>query len=86
MTVKFDEKLEAVDEKLEKIVERLGSIDTTLAVNTEQLKIHIKRTNILEAEIKPISKHVVMMETVFKAIGIVCSVVAFAAGFFKLVF
>jgi hypothetical protein len=83
---KVEHKIDAVDEKLDKIVERLGSIDTTLAVNTASLVEHVKRTNLLEAELKPVSKHVVMMETIFKVIGVVGSVAAFILGVAKILF
>lgn len=82
----IEEKVEKLDEKLDKVSERLNSIDITLAVNTESLVEHIKRTNLLEAELKPVSKHVIMMETGFKIVGIICSVLAFLAGVVKVFF
>jgi membrane carboxypeptidase/penicillin-binding protein PbpC len=81
-----DKRADAIDEKLEKITEKLSSIDVTLAVNTQSLVEHVKRTNLLEAELKPVSKHVVMMETTFKVIGIVGSAAAFILGCLKLIF
>jgi archaellum component FlaC len=83
---RVEDKIGAVDEKLEKIVERLSSIDTTLAVNTEQLKVHIRRTELLEEAVEPVKKHVAMVENSFKLIGIICSLAAFLLGVAKLIF
>lgn len=83
---KLEKKIDAVDEKLDKITEHLSSIDVTLAVNTESLVTHVKRTNLLEAELKPVTKHVAMVEGIFKAIGVVGSMAAFIVGLIKLIF
>jgi len=82
----LEEKVDKVDEKLDKIVEKISSIDVTLAVNTESLVQHIKRTNLLEEQLRPVSKHVAMMEGAFKVIGILASVAAFAVGIAKMIF
>jgi archaellum component FlaC len=83
---KVEEKLQAVDEKLEKISEKLSSIDVTLAVNTEQLKVHIRRTELLEEAVEPVKKHVAMVENSLKLIGLLCSGAAFILGVAKLLF
>lgn len=56
-------------EPLDKIVEHLGRIDVTLMRNTVTLEEHVKRTNILEDRIKPIEKHVFMLQGALKLIG-----------------
>ncbi len=38
--------------RLDDIHEKLANIDKTLAVNTEQLTVHIKRTEILETQMQ----------------------------------
>lgn len=53
-------------EILEKIQEQLDSIDKTLAVNTSSLKEHIRRTEILEDEIRPVKVHVQVVNTLAK--------------------
>ena len=62
----MDDRLNRVELKVDKIDERLDSIDKNLAVYNEQLKIHIKRTNLLESEVKPIKDHVTQVRGVFK--------------------
>lgn len=46
----------------EKILERLNSIDKTLERNTVSLEIHIKRTELLEEQMKKVSKHVTKVD------------------------
>jgi hypothetical protein len=56
--------------KLDKIDQRINNIDVTLAAQHESLKDHIRRTNILEDQIKPIQKHVAMVDGITKFIGL----------------
>ncbi len=62
--------LDRLFEKIEKIDDRLSNIDLSLVRNTISLEEHVKRTNILEEEIRPIKKHVLMVEAIFKLIGV----------------
>jgi len=57
--------------KIDKLDDRLDKIDIHLAEYNTQLKIHIKRTEILEQDVKPISEHVSMMKGAGKLIGII---------------
>ena len=77
---------EEIKYSLRKISSDLEKIKETAAVQTEQLKNHIRRTSLLEARqeafvlaLKPIEKHVTQVHTVFKVIGFV----AVAAGLAK---
>lgn len=60
-----------LEHKIDVIAEKIGSIDVTLAKQHVSLAEHIKRTAILEKEIKPIQKHVAMVNGALKLIGIV---------------
>jgi hypothetical protein len=82
--------LEKLDEKLDKVEERLGSIDITLAKNTQSLDEHIRRTELAEEaigfikdELKPIQKHVTQVHTILQAIGFIAVVVSILAGIVK---
>lgn len=84
-------KLDKIEEKLEKMEESLSSIDKTLIKQNAELEKHIMRTEIneqmmrtLQDEFKPIRKHVIMLETVFKVIGITGSIMVFILGCLKL--
>jgi hypothetical protein len=54
----MEAKLEKIEYKIEKLDERLDTIDKHLAIYNEQLKIHIKRSETLEQEFKPVHIHV----------------------------
>ena len=60
-----------IEDKIDKIQKKMASIDSTLAAQHESLKIHIKRTNLLEQKIEPIDKHVTMVNGVLKFLGVV---------------
>jgi hypothetical protein len=69
------------EKKLDKIFDRLGSIDTTLVEQHAVLKEHIRRTNLLEEEIKPIKAHVARVEGVVKFILALAAILATIAEF-----
>lgn len=83
---KLEEKIDKVDDKVDKLNEKLASIDKTLAINTESLVEHMRRTELLESELKPVSKHVILMESAFKVIGVIGSILVFFAGIIKILF
>lgn len=80
-----DEKLDKIDEKLDKIHVRLGNIDSTLGAQHVSIVEHIRRTRLLEDQIRPIQKHVSMVEGAVKLIGLV-SMVAVIVEAIHLVF
>lgn len=53
---------------MNEIHERLASIDKHLAVYNEQLKNHIRRTELLEEKMETVDTHVKMVNGVFKFI------------------
>jgi archaellum component FlaC len=57
--------MDKIYDKLDKIEQRLGNMDVHFAVYNQELKTHIKRTELLEKEVAPIKKHVNRVETVF---------------------
>jgi hypothetical protein len=65
------DRLDRIENKIDDLNDKVGSIDVTLAVNTEQLKIHIHRTDLLEKAIVPLQKKEQMVEGVLKFVGIV---------------
>lgn len=71
----MDDRRKYTVNKLDKIIERLNSIDVTLAVNTESLKDHIKRTELIEQDLKPVKKHIAMVEGALKFIAL-CGILA----------
>ena len=49
-----DRRLERIEKKLDDVADHLASIDTTLALQHASLEHHIRRTDILEEQVKPI--------------------------------
>lgn len=76
MALKDD--LAKLDTKVDKLDDRLDKIDTHLAVYNEQLKIHIKRTEILEQDVAPIKDHVSKVNGALKLLassGIILAII-----------
>ena len=62
---------------LSKIDDRLSKIDSTLAAQHESLRDHIRRTELLEEQVKPIHEHVHELKGVikfFKFVGILAAI------------
>lgn len=72
---KMDKKLEALDSRIDSIDVTLARIDVTLEKQSDQLAYHIKRTDLLEAQISPIDKHVKVVNGIMIAVGVMFSVI-----------
>lgn len=72
-----DDRLEA---KIDKVVDEITAIQITLAKQHVSLDDHIRRTSILENELKPIKKHVTMVDGVFKFLGFLALIGAGVEG------
>jgi archaellum component FlaC len=66
--------LSRIEDKVDKIADRVGSIDITLAAQHEVLKDHVRRTEILELEIKPLKAHMNMIQGALKLIGLAATI------------
>ena len=76
----MDKRLDRIEIKLDEVAQRLGSIDSTLAAQQVSLDEHIRRTEILESDIKPVKKHVNMIEGAIKFIGLLAMFAAIIEG------
>ncbi len=65
-----DKRLERIEDKIDSLVSKVASIDVTLAKQHESIKHHIKRTDLLEAEVKPIKTHVDRVSGAMKFLGL----------------
>lgn len=72
-----------IESKIDKLDDRLVSIDRTLVQQQVLLDEHIRRTNLLEAEIKPIKRHVDMVTGAMKMIGLLATGMGIAAALLK---
>jgi hypothetical protein len=74
--------LNSLNETTETIDKRLDSMDKTLAVNTESLVHHVKRTDLLEQQLKPIKSAYDWLVISGKVIGILALLVTIISGIF----
>lgn len=65
---------------LEVMDKRLDSIDITLAKQAKDLEYHIKRTDLLQDEMKPIKEHVTLVTTAVKILMSIGALLGFVAG------
>ncbi len=72
--------MDRIDQKLDKIVETLGEQAVTLGRLTVSVEEHVRRTNLLEEDIKPIKSHVAMVQGALKLVGFLSVLAAIAEG------
>lgn len=65
---------------LVRINDRLNKINTTLTEVKSDLKYHIKRTDMLEDEMKPVKKHILIVNTLCKLSLIILGAIGTIAG------
>ena len=82
---------ERIYEVLDKIGDDLSSMKITIAKQEENLKEHIRRTELAEenlemlrGEIQPLKEHVIAINSILKGIGVVSVIIGSAAGFFQI--
>lgn len=73
-----------IEDKLDSIVEKIASIDVTLAKQSVILDEHIKRSNLLEAKMEPIEKHVAIVHAILKGLGVLTALAGAIKGFLTL--
>lgn len=88
----MDERLKRIESKIDKLDDRLDSLDKTSVKQEQNLAEHMRRTELAEAnidsirdELKPVQRHVAMLEGILKFIGLVGTLVAIAAGVVKVI-
>lgn len=74
------ETLDRLHSKVDKIDDRLDKVDKHLAIYNEQLTIHIKRSEMLEEDMKPVKEHVHQVKGIFKFISIIGVIAGIAAA------
>lgn len=73
-----DVRLERIENKLDATNTHLAAIDVTLAKTQADVNYHIKRTDILEEQVKPIKQHtdeLKAMVRILKILALLASVV-----------
>ena len=83
---------ERLYELLDKISDDISELKVTTAKQEENIKEHIRRTELAEEnlqmlrqEIEPLKQHVIAINGVLKAIGIISVIIGSGAGFFQII-
>ena len=72
--------MEKISGKVDIILEKINEINVTLAQQHESLKYHIKRTDLIEEDIKPIKAHVAAVKMVMQLVGVAAALGATTEG------
>ena len=70
--------------KIDSLDKNVDEINVTLAVQAEQLKIHIKRTEMLETELKPIQQHVNRVNALMLLLAGILALIGAVEGILKI--
>jgi len=74
----------SIEKKIDAIQEDVTEIKTHMAVYNEQLKIHIKRSDLLERKLEPVEKHVSMVNGALKLLSVGAAIAAIIEVIFLL--
>jgi len=77
--------MKEVQSALNKIEDKLSSIDNTLVRQEENLKEHMRRTDILEKEFKPVKSHVDQVRGAGKLIALASLIAGIVSVLIKVV-
>lgn len=66
----MDEKrLDRIEHKIDDIADAQAEMNVVLGQQHVSLKEHVRRTNLLEAQVRPLQRHMAMVEGFFKYVG-----------------
>lgn len=71
-----DRRIERIEVKIDDISEKLADTNVILAQQHESLKLHMKRSDMLERAMKPLQRHVSMVDGVLRFIGVLAAIAA----------
>ena len=77
--------MDRIEEKLDKIDSRIDNIDKHLAVYNAQLKFHIKRTDMLEQEIKPLKAGLIKAQGAMMFVGVLATAISIGVALWGVV-
>jgi len=75
-----EQRLNRMEDKIDRIGGEVSEVNIHIAEIKKDLRYHIKRTDLLEAEVNPIKKHVIMVSGVMKFFGLVSFLLALIEG------
>lgn len=78
------ERIDRLEDKIDKVSEVLVCIDKTLVKQEENLKEHMRRTNLLEQALEPVENHVSNVTFLFKFFTGCIAILGVLIGILKL--
>lgn len=82
--------MERILDKLDGLDDKLSTVDKTLVLQEANLREHMRRTDLLEEgvnklnlDLKPLENHVTYVNNIFKFLGALGAITAFAVGIYK---
>lgn len=69
-----------IESKLDTVVADLGAMKITSAEQHVVLKEHIRRTELLEEDMKPVKRHVYMVDGALKLLGVIGTLAVIIEG------
>lgn len=75
-----DERLIRIEDKIDRLAEHITSIDKTLIRQEDQLAYHIKRTDLLESQIKPLENAKLKLDGAMKFVASIVGVISVIAA------
>ncbi len=76
-----DKRLERIEKKIDDQNEHLSSIDLTLSEQHASLDEHIRRTNMLEEDLRPVKRWMYMTQGAVALLGLLATIGAIIAVF-----
>lgn len=83
MSSSDDKRLERIELKLDDVADEQARMNVILGQQHISLKEHVRRSNLLEAQMKPLQKHVYMVEGFFKYVGAIAVILGALATLFE---
>lgn len=77
-------KLDKIEDKVDKLDGRLDSAEKVAVKQEANLAEHMRRTELLENDLKPVKKHVAMVNGGLKLLGIISLIIGIIAGLMKI--
>lgn len=77
-------KLDGIKDDVSEIKIHVAKHAVILEAQHEQLKEHIKRTNLLEQKLEPVEKHVARVDGALRLLGGIAAAIAALAGLVKI--
>jgi uncharacterized coiled-coil protein SlyX len=80
----LEKRLDRVETKIDIVSDKINSIDSTLREQHLSLKEHMRRSDLLEAQMVPVQKHVAAVNGVLKFIGLIVPIMALLLTVYKI--